>query len=74
MGMFDEVEIPCPNCGAIYVAQSKGGDCSLARYNLDNVPMDVADDVTRHAPFRCDECDEVFDVLVRPSIFPVRVR
>jgi uncharacterized Zn finger protein len=60
--MFDEVNVPCPRCGIRQLVQSKGGGCSLARYELEVCPQDVLGDVNRYAPFSCDECGAVFSV------------
>jgi len=53
MGCYDTVSVPCPRCGEKYDAQSKGGDCVLAHYELADCPPDVLCDVNRHAPFEC---------------------
>jgi len=63
MGMFDTVLVPCPSCGEVYAAQSKGGECMLAAYELDEAPANVLMDVNRHGPFRCT-CGMVFRVEV----------
>ena len=62
MGCFDTVFVPCPQCGTKYAAQSKGGDCILAEYEMDEAPSDVMSNVNRHAPFVCDTCGCVFKV------------
>lgn len=62
MGCFDDVRVPCPRCGEIYYAQSKGGPCLLDAYDLDTAPADVLSDVNRHAPFECPKCGTVFRV------------
>ena len=65
MGVYDTVEVPCPNCGKIFYAQSKGSyDCSMGNYNLINCPYDVLSDVNRHAPFECSECKTIFEVKI----------
>jgi hypothetical protein len=64
MGCFDTVRVPCPQCGARQEAQSKGGECSLSTFELENAPADVLSDVNRHAPFTCDGCGTLFKVLV----------
>lgn len=56
MGCYDTINFDCPECGNKMSAQSKGGQCNLADYNCDNVPIDVASDANRHAPFKCDKC------------------
>lgn len=64
MGMFDRVMVPCPKCGTESEFQSKGGDCTLRDYTLENAPADVLLDVNRHAPNTCKECGTVFAVKV----------
>jgi hypothetical protein len=64
MGMFDTVIVPCPECGTEHDFQSKGGDCILATYTLDDAPADVLADVNRHSPRTCSKCGTVFDVDV----------
>jgi len=62
MGCFDTIFVPCPKCGEKYPAQSKGGDCCLRGFELNEAPQDVLDDVNRHAPFICEKCQTVFSV------------
>ena len=64
MGMFDTVMVPCPTCGEPSEFQSKGGDCTLATYTLDDAPDDVLLDVNRHAPTRCLKCNALYGVEV----------
>jgi hypothetical protein len=61
MGLYDTVKIPCPNCGEIYYAQSKGGECLLDVFELENAPANVLSNVNRHAPFVCT-CGTSFKV------------
>lgn len=63
--MFDTVMVPCPSCGEVYAAQSKGGECMLANYELAEAPPAVLMDVNRHGPFRCGKCGEIFRVEVK---------
>jgi len=53
MGMFDSIYFNCPDCGKNIEAQSKSGECSLDSYAHDSVPVDVAMDANRHAPYKC---------------------
>lgn len=53
MGCYDNVLVHCPKCGKESWEQSKGGDCILNGYTLENCPDDVLSDVNRHAPFEC---------------------
>jgi len=64
MGMYDEIKVPCPECGTIHLAQSKGGDCTLALYTLNEAPTDVLLDVNRHGPFQCERCCTRFAVKI----------
>ncbi|WP_156829747.1 hypothetical protein [Methylovulum miyakonense] len=50
MGMFDSVYVPCPKCGELNEFQSKGGDCLLNEYTLENAPANVLLDINRHSP------------------------
>lgn len=65
MGMYDVVLVPCPSCGEEYQAQSKSGRCSLDYHKIADAPDDIMADVNRHAPFRCEKCEEVFEVELR---------
>ena len=56
MGLFDSIYFNCPDCNEEIEAQSKSGGCGLASYNHKEVPIDVAQDCNRHAPFKCDNC------------------
>ena len=65
MGVYDIVFVPCPRCGDRVEAQSKGGDCILARYRLEDAPDDVLSNVNRHAPFVCENCGTIFEVQLK---------
>ena len=62
MGMFDTVNVPCPKCGTFNEFQSKGGDCLLSTYTLENAPNDVLLDVNRHSPVTCRNCKTKYKV------------
>jgi hypothetical protein len=64
MGMFDEVEVPCPKCGALYKAQSKGGPCYLKVYPLYEAPVEVLADITDESMW-CYACGTKFHVVVQ---------
>jgi len=74
MGCYDTVEVPCPECGKVEYFQSKGGDCRMANYTLDYAPNDVLDDINRHSPYTCRECDTTFCVMVKKMAIPVKWR
>ena len=67
MGVYDEIEVPCPKCGRSYYAQSKSGPCELKAYPLYGAPDDVLADVNRHAPFEC-KCGAHFYVRMTPLV------
>lgn len=57
MGCFDNVLVRCPTCGTPSEFKSKGEDCLLRVYRLENCPDDVLADVNRHAPNQCEQCN-----------------
>ena len=59
MGMFDKIWITC-KCGEKIEAQSKSGECSFADYEPESVPVNVAVDANRHAPFQCEKCGKLY--------------
>lgn len=63
MGVFDSVWVPCPKCGKKNEFQSKGGECLLRDYTLEDVPEDVLSDINRH-PVEC-ECGRKYKVGVK---------
>jgi len=54
MGCYDTITAKCPDCGSEISAQSKSGPCILAVFTSDDVPVCVAHDANRHAPFHCE--------------------
>jgi len=65
MGMFDTVLVKCPKCGGLNAFQSKGGECLLLTYTLDNAPPDVLSDINRHSPYTC-LCGVELEVILEP--------
>jgi len=53
MGCYETITFKCPNCGEELAAQSKSGPCALGVYSHESVPINVAMDANRHAPFLC---------------------
>lgn len=76
MGLYDTVIVPCPQCSTNYYVQSKGGECLMREFNLDNAPDDVMSDINRHAPFVCKNCGVSFEVPyhILPVVEVVRKR
>jgi predicted RNA-binding Zn-ribbon protein involved in translation (DUF1610 family) len=64
MGMYDTVRVPCPQCGERAEFQSKGGDCKLETYTLEDAPDDVLLDANRHSPMRCEKCGALFGIEI----------
>ena len=65
MGCYETIHFKCPNCGVELSAQSKGGPCLLEDYEHTSVPMDVATDANRHAPYEC-KCGKSWMFKVPP--------
>ena len=63
MGCYDEINVPCPQCGKRQEVQSKGGAGMCMLYELEDCPPDVLSDANRHAPYYC-ECGATFCVEV----------
>lgn len=67
MGMYDSVMVPCPQCGTKNEFQSKGGDCSLAEYELADAPADVLLDADRHDG-RCHDCGTRYRLVIHKTV------
>ena len=61
MGMYDIIWAKCPNCNEDLDFQTKGGECYLANYELDNAPDDAMSNVNRHSPLEC-KCGNKYEV------------
>jgi len=72
MGMYDTVNVPCPDCGTKQGFQSKSGPCLLDTYELDKCPMDVLRDVNRHAPATCEKCGIKYCVMLQIIAEPTK--
>lgn len=72
MGMFNEVVIPCPQCGFENSVQSKAGSCELAYQIYPDVePADLID--ADGAIFECgdDDCECTYQLSVQVVAFPI---
>ena len=63
MGMFDSIEINCPNCKARIEFCTKVGDRKLDWYTLDNAPVELIKDMEGEI-FICGNCDYWFTFVV----------
>ncbi len=71
MGMYDSIRIPCPECHTPYEFQSKGGECLLHEYTLENAPLSVLADL--YPPVAtCAKCKSSFKIEVSHMAWPVR--
>ncbi len=63
MGMFDSVYFPCPTprCTNDIEVQSKAGECVLASYSPDEVPVEIAIDIGGESAW-CNKCERTFTV------------
>ena len=64
MGMFDSVIAKCPDCGGRVEFQSKAGDCSLAEYTPDNVPLKIMADIDGEVS-SCQKCGRVLKFRIQ---------
>lgn len=61
MGMFDYVWITCPRCGSKLEGQSKGGQCSLIDYTLENAPDEVIEYMIGDTIY-CKTCERIWAI------------
>lgn len=61
MEMFDTVHFHCPKCSYPLEVQTKAGGCTLARYQLDNVPEEIAIDLRDNKLKTCSSCGAQFE-------------
>ena len=63
MGLFNEVEVECPNCGEIHIHKSKAGSCCLSTNSLDTAEEEDAKDFledVQTGDVYCRECHHQF--------------
>lgn len=56
MGCYNTILARCPRCGEENEFQTKGGDCSLSSFTIDEAPGADMLDSNRHAPRPCIKC------------------
>jgi hypothetical protein len=63
MGMFDSVYFPCrtEGCEGNIEVQSKAGECVLASYSPESVPIAIAVDIAGESAW-CRTCNRYFTV------------
>jgi len=64
LGLFDTVFAPCPCCGWFNDFQTKGGECALIEYNLDNAPDDALSCVNDYSPEECKKCGTLYYINI----------
>jgi len=62
MGLYNEVNFICPDCGAVITEQTKSGGCSMQSFPAQAVPIEEV----RGLDFDvfCDGCESTFNVMV----------
>jgi hypothetical protein len=63
MGMYDNVRVPCPACGALMIGQSKGGDCFLREIPVHEAPACVLADMDGDT-LTCHACGAAWTLRV----------
>lgn len=64
MGMYDTLHVVCPHCHTMTAVQSKGGDCLLKNYSIDNCPAKILTDIAGTGALYCDECSRKYRIRV----------
>ena len=70
MGMYDTIEFRCPNCQGEVEEQVDYGECDLAHYPENAVPIDIAQGLVGKC-LRCYHCGS--ECLVEGETEPPRV-
>ncbi len=73
MGMYDTLTVICPHCGHLVEFQSKAGECTLANYSLETVPIDIANDLKGDYEI-CSNCDTEVYAAIAPKKGPETVK
>ena len=76
MGMFDSVYVNCPKCNYQTEIQSKNGDCTLDKYNINNIeeiPESILEDMANKV-HTCDECNENFTIEIKYKIIKIPIK
>ncbi len=69
MGMFDRLNVACPECFCQVEFQSKAGPCTLADYTLTDVDPGVAGDLDGDSE-TCEKCGATvyLRLVTRPTL------
>jgi hypothetical protein len=70
--MFDRVLAPCPECGHKVEFQSKAGKCVLASYDIEEVPIAIAENIDGMVK-QCSNCGHYCRIHLS-SCVPINVR
>lgn len=73
MGMFDRVWFKCPGCSNRLELQSKASECQLNSFEEEEVPSEIAVDISGEQ-ISCPSCDGVYQVTEVRPIPTVRMR
>jgi len=72
MGMYDEVNFTCPDCGNAVIEQSKAGECILAGHSQSSVPLIIADDILGNT-VHCTGCNTRLTIVSNTEDIPKTV-
>lgn len=73
MGMFDEVNVSCPNCNDIVTFQSKAGKCILNTYTIDSIPIVIANSIDG-SEAHCNGCGETVVIHIDDTPPPQTIK
>lgn len=76
MGMFDSVYVNCPKCNYQTEIQSKNGDCTLDKYNINNIeeiPESILEDILNRE-HSCKKCNGNFVIEVKYKVIKIPIK
>lgn len=73
MGLFDSLDIRCPNCRALLEFQSKSGACCMYNYTKSNLPPEVAVGLDGDI-VQCQYCNKNIKLICKiPKVVKVKL-
>lgn len=70
MSMFDTLIVQCPNCNTGIAFQSKAGDCQLLTFIPEDVPANIAGDLSGQSQ-NCPTCGRSCKIVTKIILFVV---
>lgn len=62
MGMYNEISVPCKNCGKSVIFQTKSGSCTLSSFSIDDCPPSEFKGIMGDM-VACEHCDTVMEIV-----------